>query len=247
MSASVVVALETEMRIRRWSCQVVAPSQHVPSRWTSATISSVRLGPVVVASVAEADQHLVEHHVVGDRGAALGEPLGHPAGEQAAPLDEVGDAGAAELAQRRPDGEAASAPRGVGDEVAEGVVVAAGAGEVRRGVGHRAAVHRGVRDDRQPAVVGDVEPLVRVGRPRVGASTPATRCARPGAAAAHSPKAPSTCTQAPASLPAGWRGRSRRWRRCSRCRPGDRRSSAGRAPGRAPSPGRRRRWRPGRR
>ena len=33
--------------------------------------------------------------------------------------------------------------------------------------------------------------------------TPSTRCARPGDAAAHSPKAPSTCTHAPASLASG--------------------------------------------
>ena len=58
--------------------------------------------------------------------------------------------------------------------------------------------HRGrVADDRQPAVVGHVEGLVRVGRPRVGTGEPAVRCRYAGEAAAKSPKAPSTCTQAP--------------------------------------------------
>ena len=162
MSCSVVVALETEMRIRRWWCQVVAPTQHVPS--------PLDLGDDLVGGgeVAEPDQHLVEHHVVGDRGATLGQPGGHPGREHARALDEVLDAGAAELAQGRPDREAAGAARGVGDQVAEGEVVAARAGEVRRGVRHRLPVDDRVGDDRQPAVVRHVEPLVGVGGPGVG-------------------------------------------------------------------------------
>jgi hypothetical protein len=41
-SDSVVRQLDTEMRMRRWSCQVVAPIQHSPERWTRSMIRSAR-------------------------------------------------------------------------------------------------------------------------------------------------------------------------------------------------------------
>ena len=59
MSAVVVAQLETEMRIARRPCQVVAPIQHVPS---ACTRGDHGVGDVVV--VAEAHQHLVEDDVV---------------------------------------------------------------------------------------------------------------------------------------------------------------------------------------
>ena len=59
----------------------------------------------------------------------------------------------------------------------------------------------GLTDQRDAAVVGDVEPLVRVGGPRIGTvegRRSGGNC--PGSARAHNPNAPSTCTQAPRSL-----------------------------------------------
>ena len=41
-SASVVRQLDTAMRMRRWPCQVVAPIQHSPERWTFSMTRSVR-------------------------------------------------------------------------------------------------------------------------------------------------------------------------------------------------------------
>src|SRR4051812_24647308 len=56
---------------------------------------------------AEADEDLVEDDVVCDLGAALLQLRGEPAGEVAAPLDEVRDAVATELLQGSPRGEPA--------------------------------------------------------------------------------------------------------------------------------------------
>jgi hypothetical protein len=65
------------------------------------------------------------------------------------------------------------------------------------------------------AVVGDVERLVRVRRPGVGPPDTLTRWRSRCDAPAHSPMAPSTCTQPPRSRgPSAPGPRSRRRRRC---------------------------------
>ena len=55
---------------------------------------------------------------------------------------------------------------------------------------------RRLADRDEPAVVADVEPLVGVGRPGIGAVHALDQVAQRGDAAAHSPNAPSTCSQA---------------------------------------------------
>ena len=57
MSASVVDQFETEIRTRRLPCQMVPPSQQMPSYRTSSITC------VGQRQVAEPDQHLVEHGV----------------------------------------------------------------------------------------------------------------------------------------------------------------------------------------
>ena len=100
---------------------------------------------------------------------------------------------------------------------------------------HRRAVRVGVRDEREPAVVRDVQPLVRVGRPRVGALDAARRG---GASSATPPPTARTRRRRAARRPAVPRSvrdlaeRIER-RRCSPRRPARRRSSA-RARPRAP-------------
>ena len=59
-SASVVAQPDTEMRIASRPCQTVPPTQHVPSAWMRATALGRR-----------GDEHLVEHDVVEDLGAAV--------------------------------------------------------------------------------------------------------------------------------------------------------------------------------
>ena len=111
-------------------------------------------------------------------------------------LDEVGDARAPERAQRRVDGEAARTARELGRPVhlvARGVRIR---DEVLGGEPHRRAMRIRVRDEREAAVVRDVEPLVRVRRPRVRLLDAAARCRSCGDAPTHSPNAPSTCSQA---------------------------------------------------
>ena len=138
MSASVVVAFDTETRISRWPRQVVPPTQQVPSRCTA---SIDRVG---ASRVAEADEHLVEHDVVVRSSTPpASEPVGHPAGQGAATVDEVGHAVRPELAQRGPHREAPCPPRRLGRQVTQdGVGAGAGPGEVGGGVRHRCGMQR---------------------------------------------------------------------------------------------------------
>ena len=101
--------------------------------------------------------------------------------------------------------------------------------------GHRLAVRVGVRAERDAAVVRDVEPLVGVGRPRVGPLRArrevAERRARRG------PQPERTVDVEPGARARRPRRRSRRGRRTHRCSPrppGRRRSSAPRPPASAP-------------
>ena len=197
------------MRIAVRPCQTVPPHQHVPSA-CSAGDHALRL-----RRLAERDEHLVEHDVVEDLVARGGEALGEARGLPAVALDQLGQPRAAERAQRRPDLDAARAARELGREVGR-VAHAARRGEVLGRHRHRRAQRLGVAHEREAAVVRHVEPLVRVGRPGVGQlRRPSTRCARAGAAAAHRPNAPSTCSHAPASrVRCRDRRRAGRTRRC---------------------------------
>ncbi len=96
MSDSVVVAFDTEMRISRWPCQVVPPTQHVPSRCTASITASVR------PRVPDADEDLVEDDVVVNRRATGLEPSGHPTGQVAATVHELGHAVRTEFTQGGP-------------------------------------------------------------------------------------------------------------------------------------------------
>ena len=96
------------------------------------------------------------------------ERVGEPAGQAAAPLDQLGDAVPAQLAQRRPDRETPGPAGGLEREVR-------GAGRDPVEPTRYAAVYdtaatctSGSRAEDEPAVVGDVEPLVPVAAPRVG-------------------------------------------------------------------------------
>ena len=151
-----------------------------------------------------------------------------------------------ERAQRRPDRHAARAARQLGH-----VVVRVGDRRDRRQVLRVRAERRGhrrfVADDGDPAVVGHVEGLVRVRRPRVGAlARPRTGVEDEGMPR---PTARTRRRRAP-TLRAGGRRRSRRrsrrTRRNGRRRPAARRSRARRAR-RARRPGPRRRCGPARR
>ncbi len=96
------------------------------------------------------------------------DPLGEPPRERAAALDELRDARAAERAQRRVDREPAgraATPRGPSRSSS---ARSRRAHEVGGGHAHRRGVGGAVADRDDAAVVGHVEPLVAVGRPRVG-------------------------------------------------------------------------------
>ena len=108
-SASVVVALDTEMRMSRRPCHVVPPTQQVPSRCDGGD------HPVGALVVPEPGERLVESGLARHLDPGRGQGLGEPPGEIAQPDDEVGDAVPAEFAQRRPHRETACPPGGLQD------------------------------------------------------------------------------------------------------------------------------------
>ena len=159
-------------------------------------------------AVADSYEHLVEDDVVQHRRAAGFERFREPARVRAAALDHLRDARAAERADRRVDREAARAARELRrpvDLVALALVVRLH--EIRRGHAHRRAVRLGMRAEREPGVVRDVQPLVAVGRPRVRALAAAQQVAElrrsrgpePEGAVDVEPRAASAATSAIAS------------------------------------------------
>src|ERR1051325_2870265 len=121
-----------------------------------------------LVAVAETHQDLVEHDVVEDPHARIAaEELGHLRGARAAAVDQGLDTAPSEVAEGGVDGEAAGAAGELGGELEGIALLAAAVLEVLRGDGHGSAVREGVAHDDDAVVVRDVEPLVRVGGPRV--------------------------------------------------------------------------------
>ena len=130
--------------------------------------------------VVEAQEHLVEDHVVEHlRAVERLHRLAQAPRVVAAALDQLGEPLAAERAQRRVDRHGASAAGHLGHVVER--LAAALVREVAGAHAHGGAHRRAVGHDRQRAVVGHVQPLVRVDRPGVGALGPARQVAKPRA------------------------------------------------------------------
>ena len=211
-SAVVVGQPDTLIRIAERPRQTVPPAQHVPSACTRAIASGSQATSTWLSTTSLRISAPPSRSSRGEQRRVL-----------AAAVDQVGEPAAAELAQRGVDREPARAARGLRRVLV--VVAVIGVDQVGGRDAHRALVRGAVCDDRQPAVVRDVEPLVGVGGPRVRALDARTSARRDGLAAAHSPNAPSTCSHAPASRTGvGDRRRAGRTRRSSRCRPARTRS-----------------------
>ena len=115
---------------------------------------------------AEGHQHLVQHDVV-EYGKALarqarGERFREPAGT----LDEILESRAPELAQRRPHFDTARAARKVRSVLVGNARLTLG--EIGGSDGERRAQRIRVARQHQAAVIGNVQPLVGIGRPGVG-------------------------------------------------------------------------------
>ncbi len=115
---------------------------------------------------AEADEDLIEYHIVQHGVAGGAEGVGEAAGVAAGTFDERGHAGAALGADGGPEFDAAGAAGHFGGVVA-GVAVGTG-GQIGRVHGHGGAEGFGVADEGEAAVVADVGPFVAVGGPGVG-------------------------------------------------------------------------------
>src|SRR5207253_68744 len=116
----------------------------------------------------------------------------------AVPLDHVGEAGASQRAERGPDLHRAGTARRLRREL-RGVTRLARL-EIGGSEGHRPAQRRRIAHEGKPAVVGDVQPLVRI-RPCLSAGTVTTRLrpkpARPSALTRL------TCTSSPTTTVMG--------------------------------------------
>ena len=168
----------------------------------------------------ERDEHLVEpvrQHLV----ARARQPVGEAVGARAQAVDELGDAVAAERAQDRVDRQPARPARELGSPVHRLARAGRVLDEVGGGERHRGAVRLAVADERDPAVVGHLQPLVPVRRPRVGVLGPRDRCR---AGCGSPPPTGRTRRRRAPRRPRPSRPRrpraSGRSRRCSRCRPG---------------------------
>ncbi len=173
MSSSVVRQLVTETRIAARPAQVVPPSQHVPSRWTASITARVRRSPAVPSgsspSASNRTRVWLSTTSLRIRTPRTGrQALGHPARERAVALDEVDEPGPPERSERGEDREPARPARRFGRPVVVVALAALGLDVVRGAEGHRRVVGRGVADEDEPRVVRHVEPLVGVGRPRIG-------------------------------------------------------------------------------
>ena len=203
--------------------------------------------PPSAASSSRGQAHLGEDHVVEHREPGDGaESVGEGCRGIRKPVDQVGDTAAAERPERRPHRHAPRAARKLGHPVV-GVGDGLDGRQIRRVRAERRRHRRLVANDREAAVVRDVEGLVRVGRPRVRVGEPGGRDAR--ASESPPPRGRRRRRRAPMRRP---RGRPRSRRRSRRTRPSGRRPPAvrrwpGPRPRRAPGRGRRRRSGPHRR
>ena len=131
--------------------------------------SRVNASGVAAVGRREAHQHLVQHDVVEDLDAfRRAQPLGHAAGEPAAALDHLAHAVAPQRAKRGVDDEATRPARRV-QHVLPAVALVVILHQVRSPGRHRGPLGGRVANGHEPAVVADVQPLVGIGRPRVGA------------------------------------------------------------------------------
>ena len=159
-SASVVDVSDTLIRIARRPCQMVPPIHASPLACTRSITASVSSSVPKDTSTwlsAGRTQHL---------SARVGECCREALGVSTALFDRRGDAVTAEGRKDRPHGDRPGRLRHLESEVHRtAAAVAACVGGVHA---HRCAERGRVGDGDDAAVVGGVQPLVTVGRPRVG-------------------------------------------------------------------------------
>ncbi len=143
------------------------PRQREPDIHAVPSASSRRVTSWVRSSLPKLAHTWEKNDVVLD-GSAVdpGDARGEAGGVPAVAVDEGRQAGAAEGAHDRPDGDAAGAAGDFGDELER--VARRVPDQVLPVHPHGGAQRGTVPDDRDSAVVGDVEGLVRVGGPRIG-------------------------------------------------------------------------------
>src|SRR5690606_22544907 len=189
-SASVVVALETEIRIRRRPRHVVPPIQQVPSRWTAAiTRSVVASSPKLTSTWLSTTWLHTSNPAAASPSANRRASAQHRSTRSATP-ERPSSRRAAHTAN----------PRARRDDSA---VKSASAGSPPDPTRYEAAYDiaaawtSGREQNAKPQSYGTLSHLCPSHAHESASSTPSTRWRVDGLAAAHSPKAPSTWTQAP--------------------------------------------------
>src|SRR4051812_84117 len=133
----------------------------------SVTLDRGNGGAVGVVAAGQADQHLIEDDVVEDLSTGnIVQLLGHSTRLRAVAFDHVGDSNAAQRTNRRINGDRAGPPRTL-RHIVRVVALARVCDQIRAGQAHRGEVSFGVGHDRHRAVIGHIEPLVRVDGPGV--------------------------------------------------------------------------------
>src|SRR5688572_7394153 len=117
--------------------------------------------------LAKGDEHLVEHDLVENLEPGRRETFREAPGLPAMCLDQFGEAGAPERTHGGPHVDAARATRELRREVRR-VSMFGLRREILGTDGHRLAQREAVAHEGDAAVIGDVEPLVTVGRPGIG-------------------------------------------------------------------------------
>jgi hypothetical protein len=107
-SCSVVAQEDTLIRIAFWSCHRVPPHQQTPSSCTSSITRSV------VASSPKETSTWFKSTSLRIRQPPSAEPLGYPLRMTAAAIDQVRQAGLAQVRERGPDIDRTGPPRGIG-------------------------------------------------------------------------------------------------------------------------------------
>ena len=175
-SSSLVRQFETEIRIAALPCQTVPESQHVPSSWTRLTVACVS-----ASSSPKRTSTWLSTTSLQDLDTGLGaEELREARRVPAAALHHRSDALAPERADRRVDRESARTTGELRNPVhLVARCVRVGLLEIARPHRHRRSVRLRIGAEGDARVIGHIQPLVGVRRPRVRALDAGDEVAEP--------------------------------------------------------------------
>ena len=191
MSSSEVSHEEIDTRITVRPSATDPLSQQVPSSWTRRITSAVKASGSRPGTANRTSTWLSTTSLTTSTLGLCGQSRCHSPSTGDVPIDEGGDPRPAQRAQRRIDGYRAGSARPLRHGV--DLVAPFGCFQVVGTDSHCGVVRGWVRSEGETTVERHVQPLVSIGRPRVGQFGAGQGYSRwPALASAHSPMAPST-------------------------------------------------------